>query len=117
MDLEKEILNAARSGIIDAIKTKLGGYNSPLDAILTGTVKAHEAELRGLVTEAFTESLGNTTFRADIKQAVRHSLAKCLVQKFGGEIEKQVNELKSDPSTRARITLAIEEIVKSKATN
>jgi len=32
---------------------------------------------------------------------------------LGGELEKQVNVLKSDPATRARITLAIEEIVKS----
>jgi hypothetical protein len=116
MDLEKEIVQAARSGIIDAIKSKLAGYGSPLDGILTGTIKNHEAELRGLVSEAFTESLGNTTFRSDIKQAVRQSLAKTLVQRFGGEIEKQVNELKSDPTTRARITLAIEEIVKSKTT-
>jgi hypothetical protein len=37
-----------------------------------------------------------------------------LVQRFGGELEKQVNALKSDPTTRARITIAIEEIVKQK---
>jgi hypothetical protein len=41
-------------------------------------------------------------------------LAKVLIQRFGGEMEKQVNVLKSDPTTRARITLAIEEIVKQK---
>lgn len=46
---------------------------------------------------------------------MNHSLAKTLVQRFGGEIEKQVNVFKSDPTTRARITLAIEDIVKQGA--
>lgn len=46
--------------------------------------------------------------------AVRTTLAKTLVQKFGRELEKQVNALKSDPTTRARITIVIEEIVASK---
>jgi len=30
---------------------------------------------------------------------------------MGGELEKQVNKLKSNPETRARITLAISDII------
>jgi O-succinylbenzoate synthase len=114
MDIEQGILNAVREGLSEAIKAKLQAYNSPVDKLIAAAVGQHESLMRTLINEAFSESLGDTTFRDDIKRAVRHSLAKSLVQKFGGEIEKQVNTLKSDPSTRARITLAIEEIVASK---
>lgn len=68
-----------------------------------------------ILEDAIAKSLNDTAFTDSIKQAVRQSLAKTLVQKFGGELEKQVNALKSDPLTRARIVLALDEIVKTKA--
>jgi hypothetical protein len=67
--------------------------------------------------ESFTQSaMLNDEFREQIATQIRHKLASVLVARFGGELEKQVNVLKSDPTTRARITLAIEEIIKVKQT-
>jgi hypothetical protein len=59
--------------------------------------------------------LGDEQFRANIAEQARHLLAKQLIQMFSGELEKAVNQLKSDPATRARIVLAIEQIVSQKA--
>lgn len=82
---------------------------------MTSVIESKTPELRLILEDAIAKSLNDTAFTDSIKQAVRQSLAKTLVQKFGGELEKQVNALKSDPLTRARIVLALDEIVKTKA--
>jgi hypothetical protein len=70
--------------------------------------------MRTLLVEGIKSALSDESFRDQIKAALRTKLAKVLIERFGGELEKQVNTLKSDPATRARITLAIEEIIKTK---
>lgn len=115
IDSDKIISDAFRDGIRDGIKKRLtDGYNSPLDKMLTAALEAYSIPFKQLLEHSVGTCLEDAEFREEIAVAVRHSLAKTLIQRFGGEMEKQINVLKSDPTTRARITLAIEEIVKSK---
>lgn len=113
IDVDKLFENAMRDAIRDGIKGKFGGYNSPLDKLCESAMKTHEAAFRSMLQDAIGSCVTDPTFKEHIVQATRTTLAKTLVQRFGGEIEKQVNALKSDPTTRARIVLAIEDIVKS----
>lgn len=114
-DLNQAIGNAIRDGIREGISKRLGdSYNSPMNKAIDAALQVHFDEFRTLMEESIATCTRDSEFRATIAQAVRHQLAKTLIQRFGGEMEKQVNVLKSDPTTRARITLAIEEIVKSK---
>ena len=115
IDADKLLLDAIRDGIREGVKAKFSGYNSPLDKLVEGALTKHHAAFRELLENSIGSCLNDATFRDHIASAVRTSFAKTLVQRFGGEMEKQVNVLKSDPTTRARITLAIEEIVKQKA--
>ena len=116
IDTDKLLMNAIRDGLQDGIKSRFGsGYNSPLDKLLTSAIEKHSDAIKALLSDAISSCLTDSTFREQIAESTRHTLAKTLVQRFGGELEKQVNALKSDPTTRARITLAIEEIVKQKA--
>lgn len=109
-----EILNnAIKDGIREGIKAKFSGYNSPLDKLVSTAIEANTQAFRGMLEESIASCVNDPDFREEIKSATRTVIAKTLVQRFGGEMEKQVNALKSDPTTRARITLAIEEIVKS----
>lgn len=114
-DLEQQVLNAIRDGLRDGVKQKLSCYGSPLDKLIESVIAAHATEFRTLLEASIASCMTDKQFRDNIAEAVRHTLAKTLAR-FGGEMEKQVNVLKSDPTTRARITLAIEEIVKQKAT-
>ncbi len=115
INADELLKNAIRDGLREGVKAKLsGGYNNPLDKMVESCIQANDAEFRKLLTDGLSSCLGDDQFREDIKSSLRHSLAKTLIQRFGGEIEKSVNTLKSDPTTRARITLAIEEIVKAK---
>jgi hypothetical protein len=114
LNAEQLIANALRDGITEGVKRKFSeGYNSPLSKLIDDAITRHSAIFRELLESAIASALLDTDFRRQITAAVHHSLAKTLVQRFGGEIEKQVNVLKSDPTTRARITLAIEEIVRT----
>jgi hypothetical protein len=116
VEIEKQVVLAVQDGIRDGIKQKLSGnYNNPLDKMIGEAIAAHGDRFRALLTDAITSAVGDQTFREQVATQVRHSLAKTLVARFGGELEKQVNVLKSDPLTRARITLAIEEIVKERS--
>lgn len=115
IDTDKLFENAIRDAIREGIKSKMGGYNSELDKIVNAAITRHADKFRVLLEEGISEAVLDADFRKEIKQAVNRTLAKTLVQRFGGEIEKQVNVLKSDPTTRARITLAIEDIVKQGA--
>ena len=116
IDADKVLLDCIKDGIRDGIKQKMGqSYQNPFDAIIQKAINQHGQAMTDLIGNAIGKLLGNDEFRENIADQCRSLLAKQLVQKFGGELEKQVNSLKSNPATRARITLAIEEIVRAKA--
>ncbi len=105
---------AIREGLLKGITQQLQGYNGPLAKLIEAQLNERSAAIKALLESSIQSAVGDPIFIDEIKSAVRTTLAKTLVQKFGGELEKQVNALKSDPTTRARITIAIEEIVASK---
>ena len=117
IEVEKLIENALRDGIREGIKAMATRtYENPITKLIDGAIAKNSAGFQVLLGECIGSCIADQKFRDEIATAVRHQLAKTLVQRFGGELEKQVNVLKSDPTTRARITLAIEEIVKAKTT-
>jgi len=111
LDADKVLLHAIQDGIREGIKSKMSGYNSPFDKLIADAVAKNGPAMQSVLADAIASCLGDTEFRANIAEQVRSQLAKQLIQKFGGELEKAVNQLKSDPATRARITLAVEQIV------
>ncbi len=111
MKTDDLIMDAVKVGIVDAVKTTLTAYDSPLKNTIRDCVKKNEPELAKIVDDAIRLCVINDDFKAEIRRATREKLAKYLVQRLGGEIEKKVNLLKSNPLTRARITVALEEIV------
>lgn len=116
MDIEATLMRAIQDGIRDGVKSRLSSnYDNPMTSLITEVLKEHDAAFRRMLAESLESAVGDERFREEIRTSVRHTLAKTLIARFGGELEKQVNVLKSDPTTRARITLAIEQIVKEKS--
>ena len=117
MNIDTAIFNAVRDGVREGVAKKLtGGYNSPLDKAVNAALEKYMAPFQTMLEESIASCVDDEKFRKQIAVAVREAMAKTLIRRFGGEVEKQVNALKSNPTTRARITLAIEEIVKSSET-
>lgn len=114
MDIDQQVMNAVQDGIRKGVCDKLGGYNSPLDKLIGECLAKHDSAFRSLLTDAIGGAVNDPEFRAEVSSVVRKKLTSAMIGKFGGELEKQVNTLRSDPTTRARITLAIDEIIKER---
>jgi len=115
INADEIILDAIKDGLREGIKGKITNYNSTLSKIVDEAIEQNKSALTSLVSEAVKTALSEIPFRESVIDAVRSHMAKTLISKIGGEIEKQVNSLKSDPATRARITLALDEIIRSKS--
>ena len=112
MNLEQQIIQTVQEGIGEAINARLNGYNTPLTAMIDGVVKSREPEIRKLIEDAIDGALIGD-FRAALKEAVTHKLARVITAKMEGEVEKRANELRASPEIRARITLAVDAALKS----
>lgn len=115
VNFSKIVDDAIRDGIREGVKNRLSAsYNNPLDKLTDAALAGAAGPLKTMLDEAVSSCANDPEFRDQIRAGVRASLAKILVQRFGGELEKQVNALKSNPATRARITVAIEQIIAEK---
>lgn len=116
IEVDKIIEHAIADGLREGIKKRLvDSYDSPLNKILAAAIESKREQFQSLLTGALASCIGDSGFREEMNAGIRERLAKLLVQRFGGELERQVNLLKSDPVTRGRITAAIEDIVKAAA--
>jgi hypothetical protein len=116
MELNVELERAIADGIRNGVKGVLERtYDNPLTKVFADVLGSQAGKFRPMLEDAVAGCASDPAFAESIKSTVRAALAKTLVQRFGGELEKQVNALKSDPITRARITLALEEIVKERS--
>lgn len=109
-DLEKQISHTITDSLGEVIKSKLGGYNSPLDALIVSVVASRTAELRGIVETAIDDVL-HSNIRDRMKEALEHKLAKLLVSKLEGEVEKRLVDLRTNPEFRAKVTIAVYALV------
>ncbi len=111
-DLEKAILRDTQQAIGTAIQTNLTGYNSSFSKMINEVIDDHSAQLKGIIDDNFTKVISSKEFDQSVRNAFSHKLAKVLVNKLEGSVEKCVTTLRSDPTIRAKMILAIEEIVK-----
>lgn len=110
-DLEGEVVKIARGAVQKAVLDSLAGYNSPLSKAVTLAFQKHEPEFVAVVEREIGSLAQDHNLALDIREALRHKLASILVSKVGGEIEKRVNDLRQNPETRARITLALAKMI------
>lgn len=110
--LEKQIADAAREAVSKAISERLSGYQSPLHSIIDRVMSKKAADLEELISSAATTAFSAVEFKAELNAAFTHKLARVLVSKFEGEVEKRAVELRANPVMRAKITIAIENAIK-----
>ena len=112
-DLEKQILQTAQTSVNAAIKEGLTGYNSPLTKMVHKVVEEHDSQLHSVMKEAFGSVIETKDFKSACVSAFQHKLAKTMVSKLEGSVEKAVNSIRQDPTLRAKMILAIERIIES----
>jgi len=111
-DLEKELINIVKQSIGEAVRDKLKGYNSPVEKIVKDLFEDSNTGIRSLIEDTFKSVSLDDEFRAEMKRAMHHKIARELTSAFGeGIFKKQINLLKSDHMLKARCITAIEKII------
>lgn len=111
MNLEQQVLDSIKEGLAEIIKTKLGGYKSPLDDVISKVFESEQAPLIAVLREVFQEVIGTQEFKQTIKEEFQRKVAKNLVGMLEGQVSKASNALKQDPTMKSRMILAIENII------
>lgn len=109
---QEQVYNLVRTGLEKAVGQALDKtYNNPVEGIVTDAVKLHSDEIRSLIYQMIGSTIKDKDFQEILRQELKHKVAKNLVAKLEGAIEKSVNEYRQDPVMRSRMTLALEEII------
>lgn len=109
--LEENILQTAQQAIHKSIGDALGGYNSPLVKLTNQVITKHEKQLTAIIENCFEEVINTSDFRKSIFQSFTHKIAKNIVNGSEGVIDKVTNDLKQNPTFRAKATLAINDVI------
>ncbi len=115
-ELWRHLQHGIVAAIGEATKTYLtASYKeTPLTKIIDSVIQKREPELRALIDDAVVAALSGD-FREQLKEATARKIAKIVLSKSEGEIERQANNLRASPEFRAHLTLAITNAVKSMA--
>jgi hypothetical protein len=109
--MKTELLAQCEKAIDKSITDALGSYSSPLAEAVRSALSEHKEKLHDLASESVTELVNSDDFKQTMKLEMKRKLAKVLISQYGGEIEKTVGQLKANPTSRAKITMAIDSVM------
>ena len=109
--MKTELLAQCEKAIDKSITDALGSYSSPLMEAVRSALSDHKDNLNNLASEAVAELVNSADFKQTMKTEMKRKLAKVLISQYGGEIEKTVGQLKANPTSRAKITMAIDSVM------
>lgn len=106
-----DVVGVVREALMSKVGDVLSGYSSPLDKIIKDVITENEEELSKIVRKALEITIKDKQFISDVNIQFKHKLAKVMVGKLEGAVENAVDKLRQDPTMRARLILAIENII------
>jgi predicted oxidoreductase (fatty acid repression mutant protein) len=109
--LEYAVLDATKEAIEKAITAALSAYNGPLHKMVEVVVNENRDRLLEITRQAFTDTISTDEFRTAVQSAFVHKLARFLVAKVEGSVEKAANTMLADPVSRARMVLAVKSVI------
>lgn len=110
---KNDVLQIAKEAIKEQIVARFGsGYNSPLHKIIDECMANYDGELRSLVNSSLEGLFSSPDFKKIISEEFTRKVAKTMVGKLEGTVERAVDKLKQDETLKARMILAIENIIK-----
>jgi hypothetical protein len=112
--------SAVQSLMADAamhiFKSKLEGYQSPLEPIISDAFKLNSDTIRAAVYKATAECVSSPDFAAQLVQHLNHKLANLVINKCSGLVEKSFQGLMQDQVLRNRLQSAVIAIIESTQT-
>lgn len=108
--MKDDLLKQCEPAISKAIFDALTHYESPLKKAVHLALESEQELINKMVKGAVNSLVVSDEFQEVINKEVQAKLARVLISKAGGEIEKAVNKLKQDDVARAHITLTLDEM-------
>lgn len=109
--LEQDILYSAQHAVSEAINKVLTGYDSPLVALVKQVVNSNSDYLREIISSSFNQVIRTDTFKQAIVDAFSHKVARTMISNNEGLFDKVCNELKQDSVFKAKMALAVSNVV------
>jgi len=111
VNLEADILKSVQTSIHESIKTVLSGYDSPLKKLVFKVVDEYNQELKSLISESFAAVIRTEDFKRSILDGFSHKIARSIISNNNGLFDKVSNELKQDQTFKAKMILAVANVV------
>lgn len=110
-NLEKDILQAAQQATSAAIRDTLTKYDSPLVKLVKQVVEENNTELKALISDSFQKVIRTEEFKTSILSAFSHKVARTIISNNDGLFDKVSNELKQDAVFKAKMAMAVSNVV------
>lgn len=110
-NLENQIAQQIKSELSKIISNVLAGYNSPLNKLITDVFEKEREEVTEILKSVFAEVVKTNDFKEALKEEFHRKVAKELIANLTGQVARAANELKRTPTMKARMILAIEDII------
>jgi hypothetical protein len=108
---ESNILSTVQCAMNDSIKSVLTNYNSPFNKLVASVVDSHSTELRSIINDSFTKVIQTEDFKESIVSAFSHKVARSIISNNTGLFDKVSNELKQDATFKAKLAIAVSNVV------
>ena len=109
-NLEEEILNATKTILINGIKA-LDGYNNPTKSIVNSVIKEYEPSISIIFKDAIEKTIQSDNFKEVLQKLIAQRIVRELVGQSESSIARIVQKMKQDETFKARLTLAVDNIV------
>lgn len=110
LNLEEEILNATKTILINSIKS-LDGYNNPTKSLVNSVIKEYEPSISSLFKDALEKAIRNDNFKEELQKLISQRIVRELVGQSESSIARIVQKMKQDETFKARLTLAVDNII------
>lgn len=107
-DILRIAKEAIRGKVVERFTTS---WSSPLNKLADEVVNQYSPELKVLFEDCLNTITQSKSFKEIVREEFVHKVARSLVGKLEGTVEKTVNKLKNDPTLKAKMILAIENII------
>ena len=111
VNLEQDILKTAQLAMNDSIIKVLTDYSSPLKKLTADVINENSLFLKELISDSFNQVIRTDEFKPSIISAFSHKVARNIISNNDGLFDKVSNELKQDSVFKAKMALAVSNVI------
>lgn len=110
-ELEKQIKNKIYDSIWEWLRTFFSSYSNPLNKLCAEVFEWEREQVVSTLKKVMWDLVRTPEFEQTLREEFNRKIAKSLVWFLEWHVDKATNALKQDPTLKAKMIIAIENIV------